>query len=898
MTHVFVLGRRGTAQFDAVRAVIRDWSAVGLLHPSVWLDVEPAGPRGPQGLLVADGRAEAVELLSWIPRHEGPIRLICLQVLTDPSGAVDQGMVQGVIDQLRLPSGTPLINLLAPVDGLTGLPASVVFDSQVNVLVQPVDATGPQAPSEPLTDSSRTFAMHIAAALATAGGLWSGMEAAPLDGERPWSGARMAAARGYVRHLDATALLDQLATSVFGGDGRLPVSRSPVGEALGTVPAGGQLQAAEAAAQSVLDKHRAQTRFQPSPSFVPPAATKLGFVESFRMFFSFVFTALLGSPVAWVQDVLRRAQARIGESSTRFLFGDESRYQVVLGGLAAGGPGSDHADQLDQAARHIVGRLAPGSEIPPVGAPSLWSDAVRTAAVLVDGGNPTDGILTPTQGPSRLVVDDPRWLATAPGTAPFPPVRVRGSAQPIGPIAVEDPYSAMQVYSQLDAELADLTSHPGGAGAQAPRVYLLQQVRQDLAGWIQARRGFTWTLGVGLAAELDKARAAQAEMLNAAGELTEEDLRAPVAQQRKVRRIVLLWLTGILLALILLGVLAGFAVLSWKVASALAVAVLVLGMIAAVLSFGAAQRALFQAIHKLDVAAARRKWLTEHGVRVSMEVIRLAGLYRQGRCWSAVIAANVHDPFGGAGDTQPGDGLPTALSGELPLSVTLVSAHYSPIQHESTVYQARAHILRQGWLVEQIQRRRSHVLADLKWRTGRDLESRIDSDIELRPDGPLNSYLLGLRDSGLRQQARQSAVTDLVRAVSASGSDRLLPMVRVDAGAIVGEHPWSALSANLLLPADLLADEGFSPTGVTNGASRIGRSFWALIPGQQQVPPGVVTVPTRPAVGRRQLDRMVIRWDLSQPVPPEEFGYFGDGPPTSPDRGFEHGPGNTIDVDS
>jgi hypothetical protein len=134
--------------------------------------------------------------------------------------------------------------------------------------------------------------------------------------------------------------------------------------------------------------------------------------------------------------------------------------------------------------------------------------------------------------------------------------------------------------------------------------------------------------------------------------------------------------------------------------------------------------------------------------------------------------------------------------------------------------------------------------------------------------------------------------------VSANGSDRLLPTVRVDAGAIVGEHPWSALSANLLLPADLLADEGFSPTGVTNGASRIGRSFWALIPGQQQVPPGVVTVPTRPAVGRRQLDRMVIRWDLSQPVPPEEFGYFGDGPPTSPDRGFEHGPGNTIDVDS
>ena len=746
------------------------------------------------------------------------------------------------------------------------------------MLVQPVDATGPRSPAEPLTAASPTFAMHVAAAVATVGGLWTGMAGAPLDAEQPWSGTRLAAARGYVRQLDATAVLDRLATEVFGADGRLPVSRSQFGEPLSLVPTGAQLDAAEAAARSVLDKHAAQSRFHPPPAFVPPAQKKLGFVEAFSMFFSFVFRALLGSPSAWVQSVLRRGRDRINESSTRFLFGDESQYRVVLGGLADGGAGADHAGQLDDAARRILGTLAPGSEVPPVGAPGLWGDVVRTAAVLVDGGQPSAGVLTPTQGAARLVIDDPQRIASSPAAAPFPPVRLAGDPRPVGPIDTDDPYLAMQVYKQVDHELATLSGRPGGPGGDAQRAFGLQQIRSDLAGWIQARRSFVWSIGLSLATELDLARAAQAEMLRPLPELTDEDLRAPLAQQKKVRRTVASWLGLILLVLIVIGVLVGTAVLDWKLALILAVAAVLIGLFAAVLSFASAQRALFKAVHALNIAAARRQWLSENGVRVSLEVIRLAGLYRQGRCWAGVVAENVHDPFGGAGAPPQRDGFPTSLSGELPLSVTLASAHFSPILHEATVYQARARILRQGWLVEQIARRRGHVLADLKSRTGRDVERRIDTDVELQPEGPLRSYLNGLRSPRLRLEARQDAVTELVHAVGAEGQDRLLPTVRVDAGAIAGEHPWSVLTGHLMVPADLLADEGFSATGVTNRASQIVRTFWALAP-QQPVPQYGEPVPTQPVLGRHQLDRMVVRWDLSRPVPPDEFSYFGGAAP-------------------
>ena len=259
--------------------------------------------------------------------------------------------------------------------------------------------------------------MHVAAAVATAAGLWSGMEAAPLDGERTWSGARMAASRGYVRQLDATALLDQLAGSGFGGEA-VTVSRSAVGEALGIVPVDAQFQAARGGRA----KRAGQRWAQPSSRRRSPLShrrRRSSVVRIIRDVLLVCRKSTAGSPAAWVPEVLRRAQARIGESSTRFLFGEDSRYQVVLGGLATGGP----TRVTPTSSIRRPGECWPartGSEIPPVGAPALWSDAVRTTAVLVDGGYPTDGILTPTQGASRLVIDDARRVATVPGTAAFP----------------------------------------------------------------------------------------------------------------------------------------------------------------------------------------------------------------------------------------------------------------------------------------------------------------------------------------------------------------------------------------------------------------------------------------------------------------------------------------------
>ncbi|MEP6559464.1 MAG: hypothetical protein ABJD68_00105 [Nakamurella sp.] len=890
--HIFVVGRQRTAATAALRAVVHDWSAVDLVDASIWIDIQACesdlgADREPgndgrrtlasTGLMIDGGVARSIDLRSWIPRNPGPIRLIALQTLTDPSAAVTAEAVHGVVESLRLPPGTPLVNLLIPVDGIVGVPLEAVFDSQVNVLVQPVDGTGPLAATEPLTEQSPTFAMHGAAALATAAGLWSGMRTAPLDDERPWSGVGVAVSRSYFRKLDVAPILDRLAKEVFGAEGSLPATRSRVGEPMGVVAPALQQQAAEAAGYAVLDKHSELTRFRPPPAFREPAQTPLGFWKAMKMFFDFVRRAIVNAPQNWAQEIIDKAKSSIESTTTAWLFGDKSQYTVVLTGLQAGRPGdADQAQQLEQAAVAMLGRLAPGSEPATVAAPRLWDDTVRTVSALIDGGEPDSAIPLPSQGSARLVIDDPSRIAPAPGTAPFVlPQGVPGAQY--GPIAANDPWHVTQVDRVLDEAARE--SGPNLSGStQASRLATAQQTRAQLSAWTAGKRGSMWAVSSGLGSELGKARLMQAAILEPLPELTEEELQAPLRAQRRARRMVLVWLLVLLVLLAAAAVLAALHKISWGTSSGIMAGILLLCLIGAVISFQRGQRALMHALYRLQVAAARRAWVKEHSVTITQEVVRLAGLYRQSRAWSDIVAEYVHAPFGRRGSADDDGSVPSGLTGDLPLGVTLASAQFSPRAHEPVIYQARAQMLRPDWLYTVIDDRRRLVIEEIKDRTGRDLENRITSDATLMVGGPLLSYLEGLREPSVQTRIRQRALAGLVKAVGDAGvQDRLLPSVRVDAGAMQQTESWQDLTVDLFSPPGQLAYEGFSSTGVTNRSPTIIRSFLASDPAPT-AGSGLVGLPVAAGADRHQLDRLVVRWDLSQPASLEELTYFGAGP--------------------
>lgn len=898
--HVFVVGRQGSPTVAAVRAVVHDWSAVGLVAPSVWIDLadgrsaggtEPAP--GATGLRIDGGLAGRVELRSWLPRNPGPARVVALQSIAEPRGSVPVEDVYAFLQSVRLPPGAPLVNLLVPADGTEAV-ADAIFDSQVNVLVQPVDAADPQAVIEPLGTGSPTFAMHAAAALCTAAGLWTGMAAAPLDAEQPWSGVGVAVGRAYLRRLDATPVLDRLADEVYGTTGTLPITRTQFGEPMALVAPAAQLAAAEATGYAVLGKHAATTRFRPPPPFQPPAPERLGFGAALKMFFGFLRRAISGAPQAWANEVVRAARGRLEQGATRFFFGDKSGYQVVLTGLSATtGSGVDQAGALQEAAVGFLSRnAAPGSEEPVTRVPQLWDDTVRTVAALADGGDPDPSIPLPGEG-MRLVIDNPARLCPPPGTPPFRvPHGLPGSEN--GPIEADDPYHAIRVDRLLEGHAQEAERSVGHPG-HVERMATIAQLRHQLAAWVGQRRSAMWAISSGLAGELDKARAAYAEMITAGQGESDVDLDAPLAAQRRVRTRVLIWLVVLVVAVVVSVVLRVVDVISTNLCIWIVVGVLLVCLIGAFLTFVRGQRALMHAIHRMRVAAKRREWLAGNAVRLTQEMYRLSSIYRQSRVWSQVVAEYVNAPFGAPEQTPQEQAVPARLTGDLPLAVTVATATYVPQAHEPVVYQARSQLLRKDWLNTSIASRRRLVIDHVKQQTGRDLENRLSTDADLVPGGPLRSFLEALRLPEIKTQARGIALARLVEGIRSSGmGDRLLPAVRVEAGAIRSEQSWAAMTDALLTPQGQLSYDGFSPTGITNRAPAVGRSFLAT-DSSATVSPPLFALPTAPTQGRHQLDRFIVRWDLTHPVAPEELTYFT---PASADTGGVGAGEQIIDVRS
>ena len=882
-----VVAKLTDPQVGGVLAAIQDWSAVDIVHRSIWVDVDGDLT---DGWIVDGGRIRTVSLVAWLARHPAPVRLVTLQVIAGPPDAMGVEAKQRVERTLQLRLGPSSVNLLAPSDGVDGIPTTAVFDSHINVLLQPVDAATPGSPTEPLHADSPTFSMHIAAGLATTCGLWGVMDDAPLDREQSWPGTQVAAARSFVRTLDTSDVLENIGKQVFGFDGKLPLSRTRDGEPAPLIPVAAQLAAAEDAGRSLLAKHADVTAFHPPPAFVPPKATGLSFGQAVRMFLSFLAKAVLGAPRAWVQNLVDTARRRIETTTTQALFGPNGQFQVVLGG---GGSGNARTtDQLDHAAQSVLGRLPQGSIPPPIGVPELWQDAMRTSAALVDGGAAPDGIALPKSATGAPVIDDPDKIAPRPNA---PGLRMPDEAEGFGEvreIRPDDPYLALQVHHQLEHQQQQMS--PTETLGQGGRVIALQRAAATLIAWVDRQRSFTWTVGVGIALELETAGHVLAGMLKPADLLTPQDMAAPLNQQRKARRGVLLWLGLFILAIVAVVVTAVLAVIAWPILLAIATVVLVAIAFGAIKSFAYNQRLLFQMINRLEIEAQRRRWIDANIAHVSQEVVRLASVYRQSRYWLAIIGENVHDPFGGAGTARDDVGVPQRLAGELPLSVTLASARYSPETHQAALYRARGMLLRPGWLARQYERRRDQVLADLQRRTDRDLENRLWTDAAVQDGGPVSCYLEGLRDPALRVSARTSAMTALVSAVSEAGlQDRLLPVVTVQAGSTTSSGTWSQMAADLCDATAQLSNGGYSATGVMARANVVDRTFMAM-DRTQHAPGREVVLPIRPFSDRNQLDRVLIRWDLSHPVTPDSFSYFAEEP--GDDR--HHWDDTGLDVDA
>ena len=869
LIHTVIVTKLGDEKVNAVLGVIQDWSAVELVDRSIWVDADSDME---QAWVVDDGRISLISLVPWLARNAAKIRLITLQVLADTADSLTVSILERVGQKLPLNRGIAALNLLAPGHGVTGISSAALFESRFNIVLQPVDGTAPgEHNTEPVRTGSANFPMHVAVGLATASGLWRAMAKAPLDDDDPWTGTRVAASRSYLRMVDTSDILAQLSAKVFGADPDLPVSRQVNGEPSPLVPPGAQLSAVRAAAESVAAKHQKLTKYHAPPPFSPPARVRVGFRQAWAMFFSFLAKALLSAPKRWVEQLVEATRRKVATTTTKIVFGTESKFEVVLGGVGAAD--SRSTDDLEHAARTVLQKVSPGGQQPPTPAPELWQDLLAASAAMVDGGDPPEGIVLPTSDTAAPVINNSDKIAPDPDTPPLRiPKSVLGTATDIY-VEATDPYQALQVLYALRAKEELL----GAASEQdAQRLMAVQLAVAELNGWVAQQQSYSWTFGMHAAQELDAAGRDLTKMLRSGDVGNAQELADPIKQQSKVRRGVLTWLGAFILVLVAAIVIGVRTDIAWPLLVSVTAVLLAAILFGAVKTFANNQRVLFGVLNRLEIEALRSRWNAANLAAISEEVVRLTSMYQQTRAWLTAIAHHVHDPFGGT-DARSVEPDPSSyLRGDLPLSMKLAAARFSMDKHEAIVFRARGRLLSPGWLSRHYQHRRDQILQDIRRRTDRDLEGRLWTDAAMDEGGPLKSYLAGLRNDDLREQSRLVMVNALVDAViDPAVENRLLPELEVRAGGVLGRSSWSALAAELTEPAIQVPNSGFSVTGGTDQAYQISRSFVAALD-KQVVPEQFSRIPLRPFADGSQLDRVLVRWDLARAVAPDNFSYFAD----------------------
>ncbi|WP_448627705.1 hypothetical protein [Geodermatophilus sp. URMC 64] len=877
-----VVGNLADQPVADVLEVVRDWTATDLLDRSVWLDVDQSG--GETVLQVVDREgtqrhpAEEWLAMSGIVRT----RVVLLQVF--PDGAAHSPMpvadrARALLEEIGL-GGRPLVNLLVPASATTRIPSTAAVESRPNVLLQARDGQSPGALSRPVRPDE--LAEHAAAGLAVVAGLWAPMAEAPFDENPAWPGTQVVVARAYARTLDSRQVLSGLSEQVYRAEGTLPRPRTQRGDRLTDVPDGQTLPTAETAAQSLLAVHDKLTHFQAPPPYVPRRPTAVGLLTAIRMFLSFFGAAVRNAPRAWVDGVVRRTARVLSTTTTSALFGRNASYEVVVLGVrpssTAGDDEEDDVSALIDSAHRLAREVSPGTEFTTTDTNAFWTDVATVASSLADGSDVPAQVRMPMLGDTRQIVDRPESIV--------PPSNAESHGLPVGVLPeigglrvdFDDPYLALQA----DRLLQEERQRVGVGPEDVSRSQVLDTARNGLQSWAGQQRSFTWTVGITIAQELDKARRVLADAVRAeATAAASTPPRDVLDAQRRSRGFVLGALAVAVLAIaVVVGLVVGD-VLSLLVGSCVALGVAVVWLVSSTLVFLRHQKALFAWLHVRDENHRHREWARSTAVHVAGEVQRLGVLYRQSRLWTRVLSAVVHDPFGVAGSSDEVSAYPAGLSGSLPLSTAVGAAGFTPEGQSDLVHEARRARLGIGWLNAQLGSRIEAALAARSQRYGRQEHQAVWRDSGYSSQGPLRELVATLGTVEERRRAAAGADAGLVRWLTELGDVRGLdwslaavhPEVTVSAGASIGTISGQSFLSPVLDHVEQLDPHGFSAIGSAQLSNQVDRTDLAAL--GVPVPPGsAVRTAVLPRDGQQSMDRFVARLDTTRQLTLDHVSHF------------------------
>jgi hypothetical protein len=789
----------------AVLGVLADWSACALLGGLAWLDTVPSDPaaRFP-ALWLEEGRFTAVNLAVETTRlNPAGVRVVLLVPATSGAEQLSDDQQSAVVEALAQATNSrpSLVRLIVGVDELHLAVDQAGRRGAHNVILAAETSPEPGGSVPlPVDVDQATLAAHVASAVATLGGVWRSMDAAPLDDVPVSPSGWPQVFRTHFRGLlgdsaEASIRAETLATATKNP---LPTTQER-SEYIEDVN-----QATGDFARALLREHRKlMVSARVDPALEEVRGIKFG--EALRMFFSFLASAL--NPIAWMKAQIAGAVDATAAALTAALFGGDSHYRISLWGSLDSRVSA--LDALDSGLARVIPKVhEPAGSFAP-----LWKDFVAGAFTLIDGGDRTS-VLPPIRiGASVGVLRNAALSAPGP-ECDFVVDPSLGLPAHLASVPVVDHLAFREVGEHLKERST-------GAAAQ-----LADTEADRLQAWHdQYERTYTAKVGAYLGGQVERL---SQEIDGYLAELVpqDDDLQRVTRMQRKVSRRLLI-LAGIAAALLLGSVLGGvFALVSWAVAGTIAAAVLVGWLVSSALVFMKGQRALFAEIHRRRTLVTRTQALQQNLRAASRDLRLCLDAYRQLLCWSDIVTAVLAEPFGRPEELtgQRGHGLEG-----LPQNVRVGEFRLDPDATLQTAAKLRRFFFRPNWLSTVWEK----ILDDVGRRVGPEAidlmqEPELIFASRASADDPLPVWAAALQRDGTGRAAREQAWQVMVSELAGRRADYGLDLEGTVVEASRPPVPVGRFLARLtdLRPGGDFDRRSLQAEAVVNGAATVAGTPW------------------------------------------------------------------------
>ncbi|KAB1650293.1 hypothetical protein [Pseudoclavibacter endophyticus] len=678
-----------------VRDVLADWSAAGLVDDFHW--VEPAMLEGgaDASILVRGGELLRAPLQSIAGRERiDGIRLGVLVPALDGVTPLTRGQEQDIVDVLdRSFAKVPVTRVRAIVtraDPGVAVPGLVVAGWH-NVVISPEDSTGPGLGRTRLDAASDTadLGRHAASGVAGLLGLWSGVDRAPLDGERVIDGQRARLARSYFRRLATDEVTLRLREGVLSVNDGLPL---PSQFGVQTVYVDDVAQANENMATRLWAKHATVLR-GPRETHAPAQQQPIGAGEALRMFFGFLWAAIKNAPRAWLNGLSAEVSSNAAGAIQGLVYGREpAAYSVFVQGVTANGlPASwldyrNAASSLDRLFDEATGQreLAAYADLS-----GLWQDYAAAALTLGDAGERVPGLTPIAVGGQPGVIRNVEQIVPSSSEA-FADLKPHVAAS-VNARAVE-PFDALGTHD-LENRIRVVAEQPALSIDASGALDHLQRWKGRYGHSFAARVGGRIA---GAMVDVQQEIRGLFEQIHRAA--TSGDVLSGLQQQQRQLATIMQVLAIMSLVGITVTVVFGIIeLLQWWVVILVVLGILAVWFGAALIVFMQGQRALFAIINRRREVVSAEEVARRNLRHALRDARRLGEAYGQFLGWSRVIGGVLANPFGER-PLQRGDD-DQKLTG-MPMSTRVGTVAVDETHLGNTVMRLRRDLFATGWLTE------------------------------------------------------------------------------------------------------------------------------------------------------------------------------------------------------